>query len=131
MPLAKDDSVLKRVVELTDGGANSVLVCAAANEAYAQAPDMLRHHGAVICVGIPEARAPIAGSIPVTIIAKSLHIFGSSVGTQDEAEEVLDLVARGVVKVHHRLEPLQRLTSVFEEMHSGKLAGRVVLDLDP
>ena len=37
--------------------------------------------------------------------------------------------ARGVVRTHFRVEKMDKLTDVFQEMSDGKLKGRVVLDL--
>lgn len=41
----------------------------------------------------------------------------------------MEFAARGIVKTHFREEKMEKLTSVFEEMHKGTLQGRVVLDL--
>jgi propanol-preferring alcohol dehydrogenase len=37
--------------------------------------------------------------------------------------------ARGVVETRFRVEKMDKLTDVFQEMFDGKLKGRVVLDL--
>ncbi|KAI1615938.1 alcohol dehydrogenase II [Exophiala viscosa] len=129
LSLKDDKTITEEVIKATGGGARGVLVCAAANQAYAQALGFLKHGGSLVAIGIPEVLEPIRESVPVHIIAKQLSIVGSSVGTQEEAIEVLDLVAKGIVKVHYRLELMENLTQVFEEMHSGRLAGRIVLDL--
>jgi propanol-preferring alcohol dehydrogenase len=39
------------------------------------------------------------------------------------------MAARGIVKTHYRVEKLDKLTEVFEDMHAMKLQGRVVIDL--
>lgn len=56
-------------------------------------------------------------------------IKGSAVGNQREALEVLDMAARGIVKTHLRVEKMEKLTEIFQEMSEGKMQGRVVLDL--
>ncbi len=61
---------------------------------------------------------------------QQLRIVGSAVGTQSEALQVLEMAARGQVKVHFRTEKLDKLTEVFQEMETGKLHGRVVIDLE-
>jgi propanol-preferring alcohol dehydrogenase len=50
-------------------------------------------------------------------------------GNRREAIETLDFAKRGVVKTHFRVEKMDKLTGIFEEMHKGQLKGRVVLDL--
>ncbi|KAF2199348.1 alcohol dehydrogenase 2 [Delitschia confertaspora ATCC 74209] len=119
------------VKELTGGlGADAVIVLTAANAAYAGSMDMLRFGGTMVCVGIPEGEpVPIKSALPQTMIAKSLRVVGSAVGSLKEAGECLDFAARGIVKTHFRTEKMDKLTDVFREMEQGKLQGRVVLDL--
>lgn len=125
------EQIAKQIKDLTGGlGAAAVLVCTSSNAAYAQALEFLRYNGTLVCVGVPEHDpVPIANAFPSLMVAKQLTITGSVVGTRKEAIETLELAASGVVKTHFRVEPMERLTSVFEEMHAGKLQGRVVLDL--
>ena len=92
--------------------------------------DFLRFGGTLVCVGMPEGElTPIAKAYPNTMCAKMLNITSVAVGNQKEAREVLEFAARGIVKTHHRVEKMEGLTSVFEEMGEGRLMGRVVLDL--
>lgn len=72
---------------------------------------------------------PIAKAYPQTLIAKAQKVVGVAVGNRQEAIETLELAARGIIKTHFRTEKMENLTQVFEEMHSGQLQGRVVLDL--
>ncbi|KAH7061544.1 chaperonin 10-like protein [Macrophomina phaseolina] len=120
-----------RIQELTGGlGAQAVVVLTAANSAYAQAIDLLREGGTLVCVGIPEgAPVAIAGAVPQMLIGKALKIIGVAVGDRREAIETMDFAARGLVKTHYRTARMEELTDVFREMEEGKLQGRVVLDL--
>jgi len=76
--------------------------------------------------GTPE---PIAGADPGSLVLKELKVEGTAVGNRKDAIECLDLAARGVIKMHYRMEKMENLSSVFNEMHAGKLQGRVVLDM--
>ncbi|KAJ6145545.1 hypothetical protein N7470_009440 [Penicillium chermesinum] len=130
----KDDqgAALKaRVHELADGlGAHAVVVCTAANAAYAQALPMLRFNGTVVCVGVPEHEPqPIASATPGSMILQHQTVTGSAVGSRIEAIETLNFLKRGIIKTHYRMEKMDKLTEVFQEMAEGKLQGRVVLDL--
>ncbi|KAE8375820.1 chaperonin 10-like protein [Aspergillus bertholletiae] len=130
----KDDNgaaIGQHIKSLTNGhGAHAVIVCTASNIAYAQAIPMLRFNGSLICVGIPEGDlVPIATASPGPLVFKQIKIEGSAVGNRRDALEVLDFVARGIIMPHVRTEKLEKLTSVFEDMHCGKLNGRVVIDL--
>lgn len=130
----KDDDgagIAEHVKSLTGGhGAHAVIVCTAANVAYAQAIPMLRFHGSLVCVGVPEGDlVPIGTASPGPLVFKQLLIQGSAVGNRRDALEVLDFVARGIIKPHVRTEKLGKLTEVFEDMDQGRLNGRVVIDL--
>lgn len=124
-------AIAEKVISLTGGvGAHAVIVCTSSNAAYAQALNFLRVNGVLVCVGVPEKEPmPIATAFPATLIVKQLTIIGSAVGTRQEAIEVLDFAARGIIKSHFRAEKMEKLTEVFEEMERGELQGRVVLDL--
>jgi alcohol dehydrogenase, propanol-preferring len=125
------EQIAKQIKELTGGlGAAAVVVCTSSNAAYAQALDFLRYNGTVVCVGMPENdMIPIANAFPILMVAKQLNIVGSAVGSRKEAIETLEMAARGIVKTHFRVVPMDKLTAVFEEISAGKLQGRVVLDL--
>ncbi|CEL02070.1 Putative Alcohol dehydrogenase [Aspergillus calidoustus] len=124
-------AITEHVKGLTGGhGAHAVIVCAASNGAYAQAVPMLRFNGSLVCVGIPEGDlVPIATASPAPMIFKQLSIQGSAVGNRRDALEVLDLVARGIIKPHVRTEKMEKLKEVFEDMDKGLISGRIVIDL--
>ncbi|OJJ65611.1 hypothetical protein ASPBRDRAFT_35810 [Aspergillus brasiliensis CBS 101740] len=124
-------AIAEHVKSLTGGhGAHAVIVCTASNGAYAQAVSMLRFNGSLVCVGIPEGDlVPIATASPARMVFKQLSIQGSAVGNRRDALEVLDLVARGIIKPHVRTETMEKLKEVFEDMAKGLISGRVVIDL--
>jgi propanol-preferring alcohol dehydrogenase len=121
----------KEVKKLTGGlGVQACLVLTASNAAYASAPQMIKYGGRVVCVGLPEGdMKPIATAFPQRLIAKAQSIVGVTVGNRKEAIEVLEMARRGIVKTHFRVEKMDMLTQVFEQMEAAKLQGRVVLDL--
>lgn len=91
---------------------------------------LLRFGGTLVCVGIPEGElTAIATAFPGVMIAKAQKIVGVAVGDRREAIETLEFAARGVVKTHFKTCKMDELTSVFEKMEKGELAGRMVLDL--
>jgi propanol-preferring alcohol dehydrogenase len=131
IPVDGTDNMVEAVTSLTNGlGAHAVVVCTANNGAYGESANLLRFGGRVVCVGIPEGDVvPMKSANPSLLVAKALQIVGSAVGTRKEAIETLEFAARGIVKTHFRIEKMDKLTDVFQEMHEGKLQGRVVLDL--
>lgn len=111
-------------------GAAAVVVCTAANAAYASGLTFLRFGGTLVCVGVPEGdQVPIASADPATILAGELRIVGSAVGNRKDAIDTLEMAARGIVKTRFTVEPMSRLNDVFDRMEHMKLQGRVVLDL--
>ncbi len=101
-------------MKLTNGlGAHAVIVCTASNRAYAQAMDMLRFDGTIVCVGMPEGEpVAIQKAFPQVMVFKQANIAAVAVGTRRDAIECLDFAARGVVKVHHREEKMEKLGEV-------------------
>jgi len=131
---SRDDEGTKKLVQdvkdVTGGGASGVVVCTASNAAYAQAVSFLKFRGVLVCVGVPEGPlVPIATANPATMLASELKIVGSAVGNRKDAAETLRLAARGIVKTHFTVQPMDKLTETFEKMDKGQLQGRVVLDL--
>ncbi|EXJ80981.1 alcohol dehydrogenase [Capronia epimyces CBS 606.96] len=130
---SKDASVslAEDVKKATGGrGAAAVVVCTASNAAYAQALDLIKIGGTVVCVGIPEGKeVPIPNATPSTAINLAARIVGSSVGNRLEAVQLMEMAARGVVKTRVKLERLENATEVFKLMEKNALQGRVVFDL--
>ena len=122
-----DKGIAEEIQRITDGaGAKAVIVCAGVNAAYAQALPMLQFGGTMVCVGVPEGELqPIPNAYPARLLRIQARIIGSSIGSQLEAIEVLDMAARGIVKTHYRLEKLDKLGDVFREMADNKMEGRV------
>lgn len=109
-----DTSIAEEVKKLTGGlGASAVIVCTASNKAYAQAMDLLRFGGTLVCVGMPEGKPePIGKAYPAFMVAKQQNITSVAVGNRREAIETLDFAARGVVKAHCTTVKMDKLTEV-------------------
>ncbi|KAF5706581.1 alcohol dehydrogenase 2 [Fusarium mundagurra] len=125
------EELVSHVKKHTDNlGANAVVVCASSNAAYSQGLELLRPGGTLVGVGMPGGKpVAIASAMPGPIVQKQLKIAGSILGNRQDAIDVLNLAARGVITVHYQTRKLSELTEVFREMESGSLAGRAVLDL--
>ncbi|KAL6306584.1 GroES-like protein [Sparassis latifolia] len=108
-------------------GPHAAVVTASTGAAYSQAIDYLRNGGTLMVVGLP-AKAALEADIFYTV-TKSIQIIGSYVGNRQDAREALDLAARGKVKCHFTLKPLDALADTFEGMEKGSIVGRVVLNM--
>ena len=124
-------NVPKDVLSATDNeGVAAVVICNSSNDAYATGLKLLKFNGTLVCVGVPNGiPVPIASTYPAAIIFKQLHIVGSAVGGRQDANEVLALANRGLVKTHFSLHSKEELGKLFEEMEAGRVKGRYVLDM--
>ena len=129
--MAPTQETVNAVTGETKGlGVHAVVVCAGSHSAYAQGVDLLRPGGILVGVGMPAGPpVPIASANPGLIVRKELKIAGSILGNRQDAIDVLDLAARGIIKVHYELRSLDELTQVFQDMKAGSLVGRIVLNL--
>ena len=76
---------------------------------------MLRFDGTIVCVGMPEGEpVAIQKAFPQVMVFKQANITAVAVGTRRDAIECLDFAARGVVKVHHREEKMEKLGEVSD-----------------
>ncbi|KAJ6596017.1 chaperonin 10-like protein [Mycena sp. CBHHK59/15] len=124
----ESQDIVADIKALTDGlGAHSAVVTAASSSGYKQAIDYLRNGGTLMAVGLP-GKASLEASIFFTVF-KSISILGSYVGNRQDATEAIDIAARGQVKCIYALKSLADLSSVYEGMKSGTVAGRIVLDM--
>lgn len=62
-------------------------------------------------------------------VVQSKRVVGSYVGNRQDAHEALSLAAAGKVQTLYSVRPLADLPQVFDDMHAGKVLGRVVLDM--
>lgn len=100
---------------------------AATGEGYQTAMEYMRPHGTCVAVGLPPS-AKISADVFWTVFL-SKRLVGSYVGNRQDAIEALEIAASGKVKTMYRVEPLSELPKIYDQMHNGTLAGRVVLDL--
>jgi propanol-preferring alcohol dehydrogenase len=114
------------VLKATGGGAHGVLVTAVSLPAFSQALRMVRPKGTVSLVGLPPGHFPT----PVfDVVLKRLTIRGSIVGTRGDLAEALDFAARGRVTANIHMAKLADINAVFESLKTGRVDGRVVLEM--
>lgn len=121
-------NIVEEILSITGGdGAHSAVVTSASASGYQQAIEYLRPGGTLMAVGLP-GDATLNASIFFTVF-KSIKILGSYVGNRQDAQEAVDIAARGQVKVSFASKPLSALKDVYEGMKEGTIAGRIVLDM--
>lgn len=108
------------------GGAHGVLVTAVSPTAFTQSIGMLRRGGTCVLVGLPPGDFPT----PIfDVVLKRLTIRGSIVGTRSDLTEALHFAADGAIEVAMERQPLSSVADVFERLRSGRVQGRVVIDM--
>ena len=116
------DSVLRD----TGGGAHGVLVTAVSTAAFAQALKMVRRKGTVSLVGLPPGEFPT----PIfDVVLKRITVRGSIVGTRRDLDEAIAFAMEGKVRSEITKAPLADINAIFDRMKSGKIDGRMVLDM--
>jgi propanol-preferring alcohol dehydrogenase len=125
---ARSPSIVEDVIAHTGGGAHGVLVTAVSVPAFGQALRMVRRKGTVSLVGLPPGEFPT----PIfDVVLKRLTIRGSIVGTRKDLAEALAFAADGKVRSHIHRTPLDGVNQVFEALKTGRVDGRMVLDIGP
>jgi propanol-preferring alcohol dehydrogenase len=116
------DSVLRD----TGGGAHGVLVTAVSTAAFAQALKMVRRKGTVSLVGLPPGEFPT----PIfDVVLKRITVRGSIVGTRRDLDEAIAFAVDGKVRSEITRAPLADINVIFDRMKSGKIDGRMVLEM--
>ncbi|MBV8631898.1 MAG: zinc-dependent alcohol dehydrogenase, partial [Silvibacterium sp.] len=108
------------------GGAHGVLVTAVSLAAFKQAIGMLRRGGTCVLNGLPPGEFPV----PVfDMVLSGYTLRGSIVGTRLDLEEALAFAAERKVTATIEDLPLESINDVFDRLKTGKVNGRVVLDM--
>ncbi|MDG6896292.1 alcohol dehydrogenase AdhP [Volucribacter amazonae] len=115
----------QRIIEITQGGAHAAVVTAVAKAAFNSAVNAVRAGGTVVAVALPVDTMDL--SIP-RIVLDGIRVIGSLVGTRQDLAEAFEFGARGLVVPVVQTRPLEDVAAIFQEMHDGKIQGRMVLD---
>jgi propanol-preferring alcohol dehydrogenase len=87
---------------------------------------MVRRKGTVSLVGLPPGNFPT----PIfDIVLKRITVRGSIVGTRQDLAEALAFAVTGKVRAHIHRTRLDEINRVFEELRTGHVDGRMVLEM--
>jgi alcohol dehydrogenase, propanol-preferring len=103
-----------------------VLVTAVSTTAFKQAIGMLRRGGTCVLNGLPPGEFPVS---IFDVVLSRYTIRGSIVGTRQDLYEALAFAAEGKVKATIETLPLKSINDTFNRLRTGKVNGRVVLDI--
>ena len=119
-----DENVVERVMELTSGkGVEAVIDFVAEHDTEKQGPNMLAQGGVYYVVGY-------GGQVEIPtlkIIFSEIEVVGSLVGSYTDLFELMELAARGRVKLHAREYSLEEINDAIDDLAAGRIKGRGVI----
>ena len=123
---ALKQDVKEAVMAATGDGCHGVLVTAVSPKAFEQAVQIIRRGGTMVLNGLPPGKFDLS---IFDMVLDGITVRGSIVGTRLDLKEALEIAARGKVKAHISVEPLENINDIFDRMEAGKIDGRIVIDM--
>ena len=120
---AKEDAA--KIIQEATGGAHAAVVTAVSKAAFNSAVDAVRAGGTIVAVGLPPESMDL--NIP-RLVLDGIKIVGSLVGTRTDLAEAFQFAAEGKVVPKVVMRQLEEINDIFDEMLSGKIKGRMVID---
>lgn len=126
----KEGDPIKKVVELTDGGAHAVFVTAV--QAYPIAHGYLgaRQGAKLMCIGLPPAGKYEMTVPPSSLIFRGQSIQGTLVSSLGDLDKTLEFAARGKLTLEPTVVGLSGWNDAVQKLKRGEIAGRVVVDFN-
>ena len=112
------------VKKLTNGYGAHAVICTSGLATYAQAIQMLRNCGTLVCVGLVTDDLPVS---PFVMLNRGLKIVGSSVGTPKHLKELLALAVKGKIEPLVEVRELGELDEALKRLAAFQVEGRVVV----
>ncbi|MCR8896278.1 NAD(P)-dependent alcohol dehydrogenase [Gordonia sp. GONU] len=119
-----DGTHVQQVLDLTGGhGAEAVLDFVGEGGATAEGTAMLRRAGSFFVVGYGENI-----DVPtIDVISTEINFIGNLVGSYNDLGELMDLAARGKVKLHTSTYALTDFQQALDDLDAGRVRGRAIL----
>lgn len=115
------------VNKLTNGqGAHAAICLASSRAGYAQSLALLRNLGQLVCIGLSKEDLPIT---PFGLIVRGIKVTGSSVGTKEELDELMEMASNGEIKPLINVYEFDRLVEVLNMLKNNQVEGRVVVKI--
>jgi NAD+-dependent secondary alcohol dehydrogenase Adh1 len=119
-----DGGQVDAVLDLTGGeGAEVVVDFVGEGGSTAEGVRMLRRAGDYHVVGYGENI-----DVPtIDIISTEINIVGNLVGSYDDLCDLMELAARGLVRLHTSTYPLDKFQDAIDDLDAGRVRGRAIL----
>ncbi len=112
------------VKDLTGGaGAEAIIDFVGEGGAVETGVAMLRRAGSYFVVGY----GGVIHVPTIDIISTEINFVGNLVGTYNDLAELMTLAARGEVRLHTKVYPLDRINDAMSDLNAGRLQGRAIL----
>lgn len=123
------DSVVEEVHKVTDGeGSHSTIVLSDHKDATAIGCASSRMHATLVQVAQPDE---IIIPFP-EVIFRDIRIHGSLICSPEQSKSMMKTIAEHGIKVTTvPFEGLEKINELTELVHSGKLAGKAIIVVDP
>ncbi|KAH7265635.1 chaperonin 10-like protein [Fusarium redolens] len=120
------EDVEGRVKEITGEGASAVLVVTGSQEAFVQAPNLVRNMGIIVTIGLPrnDFNIPLSATI---CSARSLTVTGVAVGTEEQMKELLQHALDRIIVPEVKVLEFEEVGKVVRELQRQEVTGRVVV----
>jgi alcohol dehydrogenase, propanol-preferring len=107
-----------------EGGANIILATAPSAGPMIEALPGLAPDGTLVVLGVPPDEIT---TNPANLVMGRRHLMGSPSGSRKDIRDALAFAATHDVRPRMTSRPLEDAADVLNEMHEGRLRGRVVL----
>jgi propanol-preferring alcohol dehydrogenase len=121
----RDGSISEALLDW-EGGANIILATSPSAELMTEALPGLAPDGTLAVLGAAPDEITVN---PVDLISARRHLMGSPSGSRKDIRDALDVAVTHDVKPQITRRPLEEAGEVLNEMHEGRLRGRVVLTM--
>lgn len=116
---AKDEKVIERLKEKTNGGFDAVIECCGNAPAITEAIMCTRNGGKIALVGVSLGTV----DVPLTVaVMGEMTLYGAIAYTERDFDTCIDLIARKKINVKKYIDdvvPLERCNESFERLTSG------------
>ncbi|KAI1069249.1 hypothetical protein LB507_008605 [Fusarium sp. FIESC RH6] len=124
----KTENVEEKVREVTGEGAAAVLVVTASQDAFFQAPSLVRNMGIIVTIGLPKNDFNVPLSVTICS-ARDLTIIGVMVGTEEQMEDLLQHALAGTISPEVNVLDFDQVGNVIEDLKKQQVTGRVVVKI--
>ncbi len=126
---SRDGKIVERLQQITGGPVYGAVDLVGTGETTSFALAILRKGGRLSLVGLYGGEISLS---LVTTIQRALTIQGSHLGSLNELKEVVGLARHGKLRpIPIQKRPLSEVSHTLDELKSGAIVGRVVVEIQP